>query len=267
MPLVEWFYGQGKRRFYLLGGETVYSHALHVILEHKITDLQASVAGQTFVAPKAGDIAGAIAKIKAAQPDVILNTIVGHTNVAVLRELRLAGIQPTTIPTAWFAVSKSELNQFPIDRLAGDYSVACYFGSLQSPQNKEFLERFRKHYGDNEPVNDDMQTAYASVYLWRDAVEKAGTTETSKVRKALRGLTVQAPVGPIRIDPTTQYADRTAYIGQIAATKPLASFRIVWNSPEPLRPQPYPNWRSPDEWHTFLDGLYEKWGQRWEQRR
>ena len=136
--------------------------------------------------PKAGDIAGAIAKIKAAQPDVILNTIVGHTNVAVLRELRLAGIQPTTIPTAWFAVSESELNQFPIDGLAGDYSVACYFGSLQRPQNKEFLERFRKHYGDNEPVNDDMQTAYASVYLWRDAVEKAGTTETSKVRKALR---------------------------------------------------------------------------------
>ena len=51
-----------------------------------------------------------------------------------------------------------------------------------------------------------METAYFGVKLWKKAVEKAGTTDTAKVREALRGLTVDAPEGPIKIDAATLHA-------------------------------------------------------------
>lgn len=268
VPLIDWFHhDKGKQRFYLIGAETVYCHSLHAILEHEITRVKASVVGQIFVAPTENDFAALVQKIKDAKPEVILNTIAGPKNGALLKQLRKAGIQPATLPTVWFAIAESELGQFPSAELAGDYSVACYFESLDRPENQDFLQRFRKNFGDRERVNDDMQTAYASVYLWKDAVEQAGRAETRFIRRTLRGLSVQAPCGPIRIDPTTQYAYRTMFIGEIVAGKPLAQFRIIWSSPEPLPPDPYPSWRTHDEWKDFLNGLYQKWGQRWEKRR
>ena len=97
-----------------------------------------------------------------------------------------------------------------------------------------------------------MQTAYASVFLWKQAVEKAKKTDTGAVRQALRGLTVDAPVGPIRIDPITQYAYRTAFIGEVVDSKPLAQFRIVY-SEGPLAPDPYPIWKGRLEWDKFSE--------------
>ncbi|MBM4020652.1 MAG: hypothetical protein FJ284_00110 [Planctomycetes bacterium] len=99
-------------------------------------------------------------------------------------------------------------------------------------------------------TSDQMEAAYGLVHLWKRAVEKAGSFKTAAVRQALReGLEVDAPGGPLRIDPGTQHAWKRFRLGRIHADR---QFDIVHESAEPTRPIPPP--RSPFPAAVRLDG-------------
>jgi urea transport system substrate-binding protein len=144
--------------------------------------------------------------------------------------------------------------------MIGDYSAAGYFQSVDR-QPGGLLEQLRQRSPERR-VNDAMQAAYHGVYLWKKAVEAAGGTETGPLRKALKVQKVQGPEGPLRIDGPTQHTWRWARIGRVAAG---GQFKVVWQSPEPLQPRPFPQSRSRAQWEEFLADLYRGWGDRWEQ--
>jgi urea transport system substrate-binding protein len=274
LPLVRWAYSEKRRRrFFLLGSEYVYSYAVNAILEHELEDLGATIAGTHYALlgeTRFDKIARRIKEHKEEHKDdkdMILCSIDGQSNVAFFHALRAAGITPKIVPTVWFNISESELSLFRISGMVGDYSVGCYFATLPRPENRAFLERFQKRYGAEARVNDAMQTAYFGVYLWKKAVEKAQSTDFAPVREALRNLTVDAPEGPIRIDARTQHAYRTARVGQVEILDGQAQFNIVYASPGPRAPEPYPGWKTPTEWKQFLDALYKGWGNHWEKHR
>jgi urea transport system substrate-binding protein len=145
--------------------------------------------------------------------------------------------------------------------------VGCYFDSIPGRENEEFLDRYHKRYGAEYRVNDPTETAYFGVYLWKKAVEKAKSFDTQKVRQALRGLTVEAPEGLIRIDGTTQHAYRKARVGRLEIVDSQPRFEIVYASPNLVKPEPFPEWRTKAEWNTFLEDLYKGWGNHWEKHK
>jgi urea transport system substrate-binding protein len=268
IPLVRWAYStERKRRFFLVGSESIYSHAVNAILDHEVKDLNAAVVGTRYALGGETNFDDIVREARRAKADMVLCSVDGHSNVAFLRALRGAGIGPKEVPTVWVNVGESELSLFRAGETEGDYSVGCYFETIARPENQAFLQRFRSRYGSGERVNDSMQTAYFGVYLWKKAVEKAGGTDTTRVREALRGLIVDAPEGPVRLDAKTLHAWRTALIGRIEVVGGLAQFRIVYTSAGPVEPQPYPGWRSPAEWDRFLRDLREQWGGRWEKHK
>jgi urea transport system substrate-binding protein len=274
----------GKRRFFLVGSEGVYSLALEEFLRHEIEDREEGIGGKIVGTHRVavGDSSGmerVAAAIKKAMLDdknktlFVINTIDGRPNVALCDALRNAGIRPADVPTAWLQISEPELGMFGPDDLIGDYLTGCYFESLKRPANQEFVTRLRKRYVETKRVNDPMETAYAAVHLWKAAVDKAGTTDTKAVRETLRGLSFNAPEGPIRIDPDNLHAWRMAHVGKVVrgqardgVTIPL-DVEVVATSPLPLQPRPFPRWKTKQEWDVFLQGVKEKLGGAWEEPR
>ena len=91
-----------------------------------------------------------------------------------------------------------------------------------------------------------MEAAYVAVHLWRLAVERAGSTEVATVRAALQaGIEYAAPSGPMRLDPKTQHLAKYCRIGRIRADR---QFEILYESPRPIAPDPYPPVAFPG-WH------------------
>ena len=105
-----------------------------------------------------------------------------------------------------------------------------------------------------------MEAAYFGVHLWAQAVRDAGTDDVHEVRKMMANQTFQAPEGIVYIDAENNHTWKTVRIGRI---KEGGQFEIVWSSQKPVRPVPYPVYRSTSEWHAFLDGLYQGWGENW----
>ena len=264
IPAVKWAYAfQNKRRFFLVGSDYVFPHAANEIIRDLLRELGADLVGEEYIPLGSSDVEPIIDRIVAAKPDVILNTINGDSNVAFFRALRSAGITPSQVPTVSFSIGEVEIRDLEISQAVGDFACWTYFQSINSIENLDFVERFRRKFGSRRVVNDPMEAAYTGVKLWADAVRRCGSSEPALVRAAMRGSSLQSPSGAITIDAVTQHAFKSARIGQINRQ---GQFDLVWNAANPIAPAPFPDSRTEEQWESFMEDLYRSWGGRWDAR-
>ena len=242
MPAVSWLLQEKGTDFFLLGSDYVFPRTAN-----KIIKIQLEAEGGNMVAEEytpLGHTATVITKIKAAQPDVIFNTLNGDSNVAFFKQLKAAGIGPDDIPVMSVSVAEEEIKGIGAENIAGHLAAWNYFQSMDSPLNAGFVERYKAAYGDNRVTDDPIEAGYFGVYLWAEAVRKAGTADTGEVRMALRGVEYEAPEGMVTIDPVNNH---TWKIVQIGAANADGQFDILWSTGKPVRPDPFPALISPDE--------------------
>jgi urea transport system substrate-binding protein len=264
IPAVRWAYAfEHKRRFFLVGWNSIYSRALNSVLRDEIEALGGSIVGEEFLTPDSAEVARTIRSILQSKPEMILNSLVGDLNVFYTRALRAAGVWPDHIPTLYFSVGELELLSLSSRQAEGDYAAQTYFQSLANPENQAFVQRFKRRYGSQRVIGDTRDAAYFGVHLWAQAVRQAESLDPVTIRNALRTQSFQAPQGHVRIDSENQHAWKTSRIGKIGRG---GQFAIVWRSENPLRPEPFPASRSPEVWKAMITDLYRSWGERWTMR-
>ena len=260
IPAVKWSFDNLGKRFFLVGSDYVFPRTANEIIRIQLNALGGEITGEYYIRLGSKEVQEVVQGIAAASPDVILNTINGDTNAAFFEELRAQGITPDKIPTMSFSIAEDELRILNPKAMAGDYTVWNYFQSIQSEENKNFVQRFKNKYGFDRVTDDPMEAAYFGVYLWAQAVETAGSTDVPLVRKVLKGLSFSAPGGIVYVDGETQHTWKTVRVGKIRKD---GQFDIVWTSEHPIRPVPYPPFRSRNEWEEFLQQLYSNWDNHW----
>ncbi len=260
IPAVKWSLDNLGKRFFLIGSDYVFPRTANAIIREQVTALNGEVVGEAYILLGSQDMGSIIEDIAAAQPDVILNTINGDSNIAFFAALRAAGISPSDIPTVSFSIAESELPTLNIQNLVGDYASWNYFQSIPGEANASFVARFQARYGADRVTSDPLETAYLSVYLWAQAVGRSGTADTEIIRETILDQNFRAPSGIVYSDPLTRHTWKTVRIGQIRAD---GQFDVVWDSGNPIRPDPYPIYRTQAEWEQFLTDLYTGWGNAW----
>ncbi|NNM03334.1 MAG: transporter substrate-binding protein, partial [Nitrosopumilus sp.] len=260
LPAVEWAYENLGTNFFLVGSDYVFPRSANEIIKFKIQELGGTVAGEEYALLGDTNFEGIVDKISESKPDVILNTINGDSNIAFFKELRNKGITSQQIPTISFSIAEDEIRNFGAEYLTGDYASWNYFQSLSSEKNKIFVENFKKKYGSDRVVDDPMEAGYLGVYLYAKAVESVGTDDVSAVRSALQGMTFNAPEGAVGIDPENQHLSKVVRIGEIRSD---GQFKIVSSSEKPIKPEPFPKYKSEKQWNDFLNELYIGWNGNW----
>jgi urea transport system substrate-binding protein len=260
-PAVQWCYDTlGARRFFLVGSDYIWPHAVNAIISDQLAGLGAERVGEAYVPFGGTDVDAVVRQIVAAKPDVVLSSVAGDSALAFAKALRSAGVRAEATPVVTFALAEDELRLVARDDFAGHYAAWNYFQSIERPENQAFVRAFKARYGSDRTTSDVIAAAYNSVKLWAQAVGEAGTTEVQQVRNALRFQSLDAPEGIISIDPTTQHTWRPVSIGRI---RPDGQFDIVWTSRTAVRPVPFPLSRSREAWEQFVAGLQRQWGGAW----
>jgi urea transport system substrate-binding protein len=261
IPAVRWAVtALKKKKFFLVGSDYIFPRAANAIIRDQAASLGAEIVGEDYLLFGSPDVSGIVGRIVEAQPDAILNTINGDSNVAFFRALRQAGVTPNTVPTISFSISEEELSSLKSRDLVGDYAAWNYFQTIDRSQNKAFVERFQKKFGEQSIISDPMEAAYCGVQLWALAVKEAGDVDAAKVRQAVLRQSYDAPEGLIRIHAETQHAAKVFNVGQITAD---SRFKIISSSDTPIEPIPFPGTRSKGEWDAFLLDLKLQWGGKW----
>ena len=222
--------------FFLVGSDYVFPRTSNTITKEQLKSLGGTVVGEDYLPLGNTEVAPIIAKIKKALPDggVIINTLNGDQNVAFFKQIQDAGITPGNgFYVMSYSIAEEEISTIGPEFLEGHYGAWNYMMSIDTPASKKFADDFKAKYGADRVVADPQESAYNMVYLWKKAVEKAGTFDDDKVREALVGVTFDAPQGPIEVRPN-HHISQIVRIGEITAD---GQFKIIEESDSPIDPQ------------------------------
>jgi|GEM_PF-76346 urea transport system substrate-binding protein len=236
VPGVNYLLAQGKRKIFLLGSDYIFPRTANLIVKAQLAAQGGELAGEVYLPLGSKEVGEAIAHILAVKPDAILNTLNGDSNVAFFQKLREAGVKPEDLPVMSVSVAEEEVRAIGPSNIAGHLVVWNYFQTVDTPENRKFVKAYKARYGENRVTDDPIEAAYLGVYLWKQAVEKAGSTNVVKVRAAAKNIEFAAPSGKVKIDAQTQHIWKTVRIGKV---KVDGQIEEIWNSGAPVQPDPF----------------------------
>lgn len=236
LPAYDWAKQQGFKKIFLVGSDYVYPRTANLILKKHIEEDGLTLSGEEYQPLGGTEFSGVVGKIKAAAPDIIINTLNGDSNVAFFKQMAAAGMGPKVIPVMSFSIGEQEAVAMGTELVEGGYATWNYFQSLDNEQNAKFIEAYRAKFGADAVITDPMVHGYLDVYVWAAAAEKAGTTDPAKVRAAAVTLdAIPSPLGPVKFLGNNSLI-QSAYVGQSQAD---GQFKILWSSPAAIDPDPY----------------------------
>jgi urea transport system substrate-binding protein len=236
VPAVDYLIEQGMKKQFLLGSDYVFPRTANDIIKAQLKAKGGELAGEEYTPLGHTDYATVITKLKAANPQVVFNTLNGDSNVAFFKQLKDAGIDSTKIQTLSVSVAEEEVRGIGAENMLNHLTAWNYYQTTDTPANKKFVEAYKAKFGKDRVTDDPIEAGYFGVYLWSKAVEKASSVEVDKVKEAARNLEFAAPGGPVKIDEKNQHVWKTVRIGKVRAD---GQFDEVWNSGKPVQPDPY----------------------------
>ena len=173
----------------------------------------------------------------------VVSTINGDANVPFYKELGNQGISAEDIPVVAFSVGEEELSGIDTKPLVGHLAAWNYFMSVDTPENAKFIKTWHSFIkNDKRVTNDPMEATMIGFNMWVKAVEKAGTTATDPVTKAMIGIETPNLTGGMAKMLPNHHLTKPVLIGEIQDN---GQFDVVWKT-KGLVPG--------DAWSDFLPG-------------
>jgi urea transport system substrate-binding protein len=235
---LDWIAKEKKAKtYYLIGSDYIWPRtSMKIARKHIEQHLHGKVVGEEYIALGDTQFGSVINKIKLKKPDVIYAAVVGGSNVAWFKQLNAAGLNSAKQTMLTISVTEDEVLGIGGENLAGFYSAMKYFQSLDTPTNKAFVAAFKKKYGPNSVIGDVTQAAYLGPWLYKAAVERAGSFDVDKVQAALPGYVFKdAPEGPVTVEKNHHLLTKL----RIGQWQKDGQAKIVYTS-DYIMPDPFP---------------------------
>ena len=262
IPAVEYLMskdGGGAKRFFLLGTDYVYPRTTNKILraflkskgvaEKDIEEMYTPFGHSDYQT-----IVANIKKFAAGGKTAVISTINGDSNVPFYKELGNAGLKATDVPVVAFSVGEEELRGVDTKPLLGHLAAWNYFMTLKNGENDKFIKMYKDWAkksklpnADKAVTNDPMEATYIGIHMWKQAVEKAKSTDVNKVIAAMGGQSFKAPSGmTVKMDEKNHHLHKPVFIGEVRAD---GQFNVVWKTPGPVKAAP---------WSPYIEGNDKK---------
>ncbi|SFT57131.1 urea ABC transporter substrate-binding protein [Mesorhizobium sp. YR577] len=226
--------GGSVKRWVLAGTDYVYPRTTNKILE---AYLQAKgVASEDIMINYTpfghSDWQTIVSDIKkfgsAGKKTAVVSTINGDANVPFYKELGNQGIKAEDIPVVAFSVGEEELAGLDTAPLVGHLTAWNYFQSVDTPENADFIAKWKEYTKNPKRVtNDPMEAHVIGFNMWVKAVEKAGTTDPDAVIDAIVGVSVPNLSGGFSTMMPNHHITKPVLIGEIQAD---GQMETVWQT-------------------------------------
>lgn len=214
-PVVDQFMTKdGAKSFFLIGSDYAFGRGMLEFARKYIEEKGGKVVGEEYLPMDGSDWTAIISNLKSSGADALItSTAGGAPNVTLTKQLRGAGVD---LPYGNLAVDEGTAKTMGADA-TGIYISASYVTGIDSPENKAFLEAMKAKFGEELRTPNDLSVPeYEGVYLYKAAVEKAGSTDPDAVLAALGEVSFTGPRGTITMN-KQHHAPLNMYLGQVQA--------------------------------------------------
>ena len=254
---VPWITNQGYKKFFIVGSNYIYPREMAKVCKILVKREGGSWVADEYLELGHSEWGSMVNKMKKmwekGECDCVYSNVVGDSIVAFRREFINQGLSYDKFPIFATVCSEIEVQAMGPEYAEGSVTSFPYFQTVDNPVNHKFVEDVKATMGADTVTYHAMECAYFQVFLWAQAVEKAGEVDPLSVREAAKGQEVDAPEGRVRIEPENLHTWLTPRIGRWRAD---GQAEIIDEYAEPLRPLPYSAYGETNE-HLFCkeDGL------------
>lgn len=240
-PMIEFMTSNFGHSAYCIGSDYIWAWESNRVFKDEFTRMGGTVLGERYQPVGGTSMSAVIDEIFALEPTFILNTLIGKSSYHFFREFRARciarGIEQTQkYPIASCNLSEADLDGIGTQAMDGHYSSSVYFSSVDSVENKRFVEAYHRKFPEAPLPPVEVEAAYIATHLLAAALEKADADDLPAVREAVCQLRFQAPQGLVYLDPVNFHSYLTPRIG---LSKSNGEFQIVAQANAPVRPDPY----------------------------
>jgi branched-chain amino acid transport system substrate-binding protein len=182
----------------------------------------ANVLGEEFIPLSETDFSSTINNIQEADPDFVMSMLVGANHTSFYEQKASAGLD-VPIGTSTAMAQGYEHRRLDPPAMANIYAGVNYMEEVPTESNTGdggFVDRYYEMYPDAPYLNEEAETNYFSTYMYKQAVEQAGTVEQPEVIDALEsGISLgseRAPEAPegetIELDGATHHVDHHMWV-------------------------------------------------------
>ncbi|GGD23341.1 urea ABC transporter substrate-binding protein [Aureimonas glaciei] len=191
------------------------------------------MAGEEFIPLGVSQFSQTIQNIQTAKPDVLVTLLVGTAQASYYEQ---AGAANLKVPMASSVnVGQGyEHKRFKPPSLANMYVTTNYIEEVDTPESKAFLAKWKAKFPDEPYVNQEAENSYLAVYLYKQMVERAKSTDHDAIRKVIAegDVCMDAPEGRVCIDPKSQHMSHTIYLAKVGDDHSI-TFPKVWQDIKP----------------------------------
>ena len=231
--LVPWMMETYGKRVYTIAADYNFGQISAEWVRKIVEENGGEMVGEEFIPLGVSQFSQTIQNIQAAQPDVLMTLLVGTAQASFYEQAAAADLG-IPMGSSVNVAQGYEHRRFDPPALEGMHVTANYIEEVDTPASRDFVERWRAMFPDETYINQPGQNSYVGLYLYKEAVERAGSTEKAAVREAIQSgeVCVDAPEGRVCIDPKSQHASHTIYLVQVGANHEI-TIPKVWDGIEP----------------------------------
>lgn len=222
------------KRVYVIAADYNFGHLTSDWVKAITEASGGSIVGQEFVPLTQNEFSSSIARIKAAKPDVLIPLLVGSDEDSFFPQWASSGIKNLPMGSTVIVAQGYEHLRFPPPAVANVYVPTNFIKELgnYAPSSKAFVDAWAAKFPNDPYIDEEAESEYDAIMLWAAAVKKAGTTDATKVKKALEGISYASPSGTVTIDPKTHAAVRDIYLAHTNEQQKV-DFPVMWKGVQP----------------------------------
>ncbi|MFC9998354.1 urea ABC transporter substrate-binding protein [Nocardia sp. NPDC127526] len=236
IPALDYLKQKGVTSLYLVGSDYVFPQTANREIKAWAAANGMEIKGEDYAPLGSTDFSTIVNKVRSAKAGAVFNTLNGDSNVAFFREYANAGLKAADMPVVSVSIAEEEVAGIGVQNIVGQLTAWNYYQTVESPANKAFVDAYKAAFGAGKPTSDPMEAAYASVFLWKNTVEKAKSFAVADIQANADGVSFDAPEGTVVIDGSNHHITKTARIGEIRADGLIYT---VWDSGKAVQPDPY----------------------------
>lgn len=146
-------------------------------------DYQLEPATEVTFAVGETNFSALLTQLLASDCDGIISVSDGDESSLIMKQVYSMGVDLPCMGSAAYGTIMNMENA-GLDAAEGWYTVSDWSAELESDRSKEFLSAWANKYGDKQPLQQNLYS-YDAVYLFADAVERAGSADPVAVNAAL----------------------------------------------------------------------------------
>jgi len=213
-PTVKYLLSQGKKSFFLAGSDYLYPRNILARVRQDVLAGGGSIVGEEYVPLDMTDASNLTSKVLASKADALFEVVVLPGTAPFIKGVVDGGFKGTIAGTLF----DEGINPLIGSQAQGLIGVQDYYAPITDPFSRAEVAKFNKEQPKAAGLFASTFNApawYRSFYLWKAAVEKAGSFDTAKVNKAMDSVSLTKSIGgPVGFAPGTKHLKLSMYLGQ-----------------------------------------------------